>query len=84
MKQDANYLFNAIGVIFSAIQTNEVLSWVSWGITLLATILSISFTIYRWYKKAKEDGKIDKKELEELGDIVSDATEEIKEKSKHD
>lgn len=84
MKQDTNYLFNVVGAVFSAIQTNEVLSWISWGITLLATILSISFTIYKWYKKAHEDGKIDKEEVEELGRIVKDASDELKEKSKHD
>lgn len=83
MKQDYNYIANGVGIVFSAIQTNEVLSWISWIITLIATLLSISFTLYRWYKKASEDGKIDKEEIDELGDIVDDATKKIDEVSKH-
>ena len=81
MDHDYNYIANGVGIIFSAIQSNEILSWISWSITLLATLLSIAFTLYRWYKKATEDGKIDKKEIEELGDIVEDATQQIKEKT---
>ena len=79
MKNESNYIANGIGVIFSALQSNEVLSVISWIITLIATILSISFTIYKWVKKAKEDGKIDAKEVEELTDIVEDSTKKIDE-----
>lgn len=70
MNKDYNYIANAFGVIFSAIQTNEVLSWISWGLTLIATIVSLAFTIYKWWKKAIADGEITKDELEELGDDV--------------
>lgn len=82
MKNESNYIANGIGVIFSALQSNEVLSVISWIITLVATILSISFTIYKWWKKAKEDGKIDAKEVEELTDIVEDSTKKIDEVTK--
>ena len=83
MKQhDYNYIGNVLGAVFSAIQTNEVLSWISWGITLVATLLSISFTIYKWVKKAKEDGKIDKEEIEELGEIINDSKKQIEEVTK--
>lgn len=73
-----SYVCNGVGVVFSAIQTNEVLSWISWIITLLATLLSISFTLWKWYRKAKEDGKITKEEIDELGDIIDDASEKLK------
>lgn len=82
MKNDYNYIGNLLGVVFSAVQTNEVLSWISWGITLVATLLSVSFTIYKWVIKAKEDGKVDAKELQELGDIIEESTKEIKEVTK--
>ena len=82
MKNDYNYIGNLLGVVFSAVQTNEVLSWISWGITLVATLLSVSFTIYKWAIKAKEDGKVDAKELQELGDIIEESTKEIKEVTK--
>ena len=82
MKHDYNYIANGVGIIFSAIQSNEVLSWISWGLTLLATIVSISFTLYRWYKKATEDGKIDKSEIDELGDIIDDSKKHIEDLKK--
>lgn len=85
MKHDfQSYICNGVGVIFSAIQTNEVLSWISWGMTIIATILSITFTIYKWWVKAHADGKITKDEIEELGDIVSDATDKLKDEVKKD
>ena len=74
MKHDYNYLGNAIGIVFSAIQSNEVLSIISWVMTILATCVSIAFTLYKWWKKASADGKIDEQEIDELGDIVDDIT----------
>lgn len=78
-----SYICNGVGVVFSAIQTNEVLSWVSWIITLIATLLSISFTIWKWWKKASSDGKISKEEIDELGDIVEDASDKLNQGDKH-
>lgn len=74
MKHDYNYLGNAVGIVFSAIQSNEVLSIISWVMTILATCVSIAFTLYKWWKKASADGKIDEQEIDELGDIVDDIT----------
>ena len=71
---------NGIGVIFSAIQTNEILSYISWAVTLLASIISLAYTFYKWYKKAKEDGKIDADEIEEGIDIAKDGIDDISKK----
>ena len=83
MNHDYNYIANGVGIVCSAIQTNEILSWISWVLTLIATFVSIAFTLYRWYKKASADGKIDKEELDELGDIAEDGIKQIEEASKH-
>ena len=72
-----NYIANGCGVIFSAIQQNEVLSWISWGLTLLATLVSLAFTLWKWWKKAKQDGKIDDGEIQEGIDIIHDHTEQL-------
>lgn len=74
MKHDYNYLGNIAGVVFSAIQSNEVLSIISWVLTLIATCVSIAFTLWKWWKKASADGKIDEQEIDELGTIVDDIT----------
>ena len=74
MKHDYNYLGNAVGIVFSAIQSNEVLSIISWIMTILATCISIAFTLYKWWEKASADGEIDEQEIDELGNIVDGIT----------
>ena len=68
-----------IGVqaIFTAIQTDEVLRWISFGFTLVSVILTISYNIWRWWKKSKEDGKISMKEVNELGEIIKDGSDSL-------
>ena len=84
MKSELNYIGNAVGVVFSAIQTNEVLSIISWVITLIATLTSIAFTIYNWIRKSTKDGKITKEEIDELHGIIDDSTKKIEEVTKHE
>ena len=66
-----DYFAEGIGVIFTAVQTQEFFQLISLILTCISITFSIAFTIYNWYKKAKLDGKITKEEVNEL-------TEEIK------
>lgn len=80
MKQElGSYLGNIVGVICTAIQPDELLQIISLILTIIATLFSIAFTIYNWWKKASKDGKIDKEEINELVDIVGKAKEDIDE-----
>lgn len=74
MKNDnpLNYGMNILGFCFTAVQTDRLLSYISLALTILATIVSIAFTIYKWYNKAKADGKITKDEIDDLIDELSD------------
>ena len=65
-KEVASYGANAIGVVCTAIQPDQLLQYVSLALTIVATLFSICFTIYNWYKKAKADGKITKDEVDDL------------------
>ncbi|MBQ7802982.1 hypothetical protein IJ380_03975, partial [Candidatus Saccharibacteria bacterium] len=78
--ESTGYVMNGIGIIFSAIQTNEILSIISWAITILASVVSLAYTFYKWYKKAKADGKIDPDELEEGIEIAKDGIDDISKK----
>lgn len=71
------YIGNAIGAVFSAIQTNEVLSWISWGLTILATLISVAYTIYKWWDKAHADGKITPDEIKDLSDDLNEEMEKM-------
>ena len=67
-------MFNTI------LQSDEVLKYVNLVITILIGIVSLSYTIYRWYKKAKEDGKISSDEIEELKNNIVDELNKTKDK----
>lgn len=61
---------DAIAVVGTAVQMDEVKQWVSMAITIVAGIVSIALSIWKWWKSAKKDGKIDEKEIEDLQQIL--------------
>lgn len=65
-----DFLTETFGVILTIIQSNELFQLISLILTCLATVISIAYTFYIWYKKAKEDGKITKEEIEELKEKI--------------
>ena len=75
-----------IGVqaIFTAVQTDEVLRWISFGITLLSAIITIAYNIWKWWRKSKKDGKITIDEVDELVDIVKDGSDSLSNITKED
>ena len=87
----SEFIGSSVGTSISAIgtglQTNEVWQTISLIITIIGGLITVIIglmslvkSIKNWWIKAKEDGKIDKEELEELKTIVKDGTEEIKNK----
>ena len=67
----ASYGADILGAVFTAIQTDATLQIVSLVLTIIATAFSIAFTIYKWWKSAKADGKITKEEIEDLFDEIN-------------
>lgn len=80
-KNPAEWICCALASVLTVVQTNEIFQLVSLILTCIATVLAIAFTIYKWVKKAKADGKIDAEEVEELAEIIKDGAESIKEVS---
>lgn len=70
----------ALGTVFTAIQDNQIFQWISFGLTILSTLFAIAYTAWKWYRKAKEDGKITEDEVDELMDDVNDIVNKDKEK----
>lgn len=64
------WLGSVFGSICTALQSDEVLRYIQLILTILSTLFAIAFTIYKWYKKAKEDGKITKDEVDDLIDQI--------------
>ena len=59
-----------ISAIGTSIQVDEILRYVSLGITILGGLITLITQIIAWYKKAKADGKITKEEIEEGLNII--------------
>ncbi len=66
-----------ISTVFTAIQTNQTFQTVCLILTCLSIAVTTAFTIYKWVKSAKADGKITKEELEEGIKILNDGISQI-------
>lgn len=69
----------SLSAVGTALQMDEILKYVSLAITIIGGIISmIIIPLWNWYKEAKKDGKIDKKEIEEGIKIISDGSKDVK------
>lgn len=67
-----DFLTNALSVAMTAVQTNEIFQIVSLILTCISITFSMIFTIWKWYHNATADGKIDKKEIDEIMNEIND------------
>lgn len=79
VKENAGFLSAGASWIFTIAQTNEIFQFIMLILSILSTIFTLAYTLYRWYNKAKEDGKITSEEIEELRDDVSQIFRDDKE-----
>lgn len=77
MNNNQEWLGPAAGTILTAVQTHEVFQVISLVLTILTTLITFAFTIYKWVKAAKEDGKLDENEIKQGIEIVEDLKESI-------
>lgn len=57
---------------------NQVIVICNLVLTIIATIVSLVYTIWKWWKKAKADGKITEDEVDDLMDDIKDITDKDK------
>lgn len=71
----------SLSAIGTVIQTNELLQTISLCITIIGGFISlILIPILTWWRKAKQDGKITKEEINEGIDIMVDGVNELDDK----
>ncbi len=73
-------LGSATSWICTIVQTNEIFQFIMLILSILSTLFTLAYTIYKWYNKAKEDGKITKQEIEDLAEDVSEVLNNKEEK----
>ena len=73
----------ALSSVGAIADVQQWLTIVSTIITILGgTITLIVIPLITWWKKAKEDGKITKEEIDEATDIIKDGVENLKDKNR--
>lgn len=74
---DYNYIADASGWVFTAVQTDHIFQLISIILVCLSTALSLAYNLYKWWKEAKSDGHITKEEIDEGAKIVNDHLKQI-------
>lgn len=76
-KITASWVGCTLSAVGTAMQTQQVLQIISIVLTCIATLTTIGLNLFLWYKKAKEDGKIDEEEAKEGAGIVIDGVKNL-------
>ena len=76
--------------VLTITQTKEIFQIISLVLSILISLLIITGKVINWWKKAKEDGKITKEEIEEIVnnvgydiDKINEDVDKIKNNSKN-
>ena len=75
-----NYMTEVLNVfqyLATTLQENPALKWVQLGLSILTSVILIGYRLWKWWKEAKKDGKIDDKEIDEGLEILSNGLEDI-------
>ncbi|MBR3210075.1 MAG: hypothetical protein IKF82_07440 [Bacilli bacterium] len=74
----------AFGAVMTALQAEPVLHIIQAILTIIGLLITIAYTLWKWYRKASEDGKITVEEIDELFDEVNDKINNKEESKKND
>lgn len=88
IKEKLGYMCTGFIAILTALQDNAIYQIVNMILVILSLLINIIYTIYKWYKKANQDGRID---IDEVGDLLDGVKNELdnsplikKEEEKHE
>jgi hypothetical protein len=78
-----NYLtegINALQYVATSLQDNPIMQAIQLGLSILTSIILITYRIWKWHKDAMKDGKLSDEEIEEGMNIINDIHDTIKSK----
>lgn len=70
------YISTGFMTFLTVVQVNEIFQVIQLILTIISLIVTVSFTVWKWYKKASEDGEITKDEVDELMDSIKDVVDD--------
>ena len=71
---------NALAILASIVQENEIVQWIMFGLGIVGSLLSILVSILRIvskWKSVSSDGKIDAEEWDDLAKTIEDEASNI-------
>ena len=77
MKRLLEIITNGGMYVLTAFQVNEIFQMIELILSIVMTLFILTINIIAWVKKSMEDGKIDKKEIEELKEIAEKGKEDL-------
>ena len=75
-KEIGSTIGNVFTYVLAAVQQNEILQIIEFVLSAILTLVIVAYRVWHWWKEAKKDGKIDDKEIDELGKIIEDVKKE--------
>lgn len=78
MKTRIDFITEAVAGVTTALQSDENLRIISFSLTCISVVLSIAFTVFKWYKTANADKRITTDELIELVDELGKYNDKLK------
>ena len=73
-----DYILDGFAITLGAVQLNQIMQIIQLVLGIVATIISIMFSLWLWWKRASKDGKITEEEIKDGMDILNNGTKEIK------
>lgn len=72
----------AIETVLAASQTNEVLRAIQIVLSIITFLVTLAYTIWKWYKKATDDNSDGGKKItkDEIDDLMNDIKDEVEKK----
>ena len=70
-------LGNGVMYVLTFTQTKEIFEIISLVLSILISVVILVSKIIQWWKESKQDGKIDKEEIDNLVDILQEGKNEI-------
>lgn len=82
MKDYIAEIGNLFTFVLAAIQTNEILQITEFILSAIVSLFLIAYRLWKWWKEAKKDGKIDEEEKRELERIIDESAKDMEEMKK--
>lgn len=79
MKNNFNigFITTPLSIALVALQSNQLFQIIQIILTCITLLITAVYSLWKWYKEASKDKKLDAEELKKLGNIVDNLNNDI-------